>query len=326
MTSRPPRWVGVTGLVIGLGLASAPALFQMYDRAPAGGDMMVEFEPYMTQQKVDTFNGYMDTIGAAVAEIGTLRQEMVADGTLTAEQFDTQYSIAMQLANQWSAIDEDMGDLLARMDRNLDNYDAVNSLPSFDLFPFFFVIPGGLMAMAGFWLLLPKRGGKGAATWALLLLGIGMVLAPVAFQMFTRAPKGAEMIDDFRPMMTVDRVRNVQGYFVTLGAGESQLRASVMPAFEAAGGDAADYPAIGQYSAVWPRMLTDFNPMIATMRDNIDNFEAVDAMPSFDLFPWFFLVPGLIVAGAAGWALRTGRREAEPDPTPDPTTPGGTPS
>ncbi|MEZ5271191.1 MAG: hypothetical protein R2694_02630 [Ilumatobacteraceae bacterium] len=322
MTSRPPRWVGATGLVIGLGLASAPALFQMYDRAPAGGDMMVEFEPYMTQQKVDTFNGYMDAIGAAVTEIADLRQQMADTGTLTAEQFDTQYSIAMQLADQWSAIDEDMGDLLARMDRNLGNYDAVNSLPSFDLFPFFFVIPGGLMAMAGLWLLLPKRGHQRGATWALLVLGVGMVLAPVAFQMFTRAPKGAEMIDDFRPMMTVDRVRNVQGYFVTLGAGESQLRATVMPAFEAAGGDAADYPAIAEFSAVWPTMRTDFNPMIATMRDNIDNFEAVDAMPSFDLFPWFFLVPGLIVAGTAGWALRTGRG----DEAPDPTTPGGTPS
>ncbi len=45
--------------------------------------------------------------------------------------------------------------------------------------------------------------------------------------------------------------------------------------------------------------------MVATMSDNVDNYEAVDALPSFDLFPWFFVVPGVLVAVFAGLALRT---------------------
>lgn len=44
--------------------------------------------------------------------------------------------------------------------------------------------------------------------------------------------------------------------------------------------------------------------MIATMSDNVDNFQAVDALPSFALFPWFFAIPGALVAGLAGVALR----------------------
>ena len=44
--------------------------------------------------------------------------------------------------------------------------------------------------------------------------------------------------------------------------------------------------------------------MIATMSDNIDNFEAVDAMPPFPLFPWFFVIPGCTRRRLAVIALR----------------------
>jgi len=47
------------------------------------------------------------------------------------------------------------------------------------------------------------------STLGLVLFGLGIAVAaaPVAFQMFDRAPKGADMIDDFRPMMTRERGR-----------------------------------------------------------------------------------------------------------------------
>lgn len=77
-----------------------------------------------------------------------------------------------------------------------------------------------------------------------------------------------------------------------------------MPALVESGGDAADYPAITQFSTDWPSIVTEFNPMIATMSDNVDNFQAVDALPSFSLFPWFFVVPGALVAGLAAVSLR----------------------
>jgi hypothetical protein len=41
-------------------------------------------------------------------------------------------------------------------------------------------------------------------------------------------------------------------------------------------------------------------PMIGAMGDNVDNYLGVDALPPFDLFPWFFVAPGvlLVVLGA----------------------------
>ena len=39
--------------------------------------------------------------------------------------------------------------------------------------------------------------------------------------------------------------------------------------------------------------------MIGAMSDNVDNYEAISALPPFPLFPWFFVVPGLLIAGLA---------------------------
>src|SRR5436190_22794770 len=47
---------------------------------------------------------------------------------------------------------------------------------------------------------------------ALIVLGVGLILAPVAFQMFSRAPKGAQMLDDFKPFMTERRLGCFESY------------------------------------------------------------------------------------------------------------------
>ena len=63
-----PRRALVAILVIGIGLASAPAAFQMFTRAPKGGRMIEQFRPYMTTAKIGRFQGYLGEIGRADAE------------------------------------------------------------------------------------------------------------------------------------------------------------------------------------------------------------------------------------------------------------------
>ena len=327
MRAGLPRWTVTVTLVIGAGLALAPVAFKMFERAPLGGDMIAAFEPYMTEEKLSSFNGYMDTIDRAVTEADDLRDAVVAQGDLTEEQYDTTYTGATKLTTDWAAIDADMGDLLTRMDQNMDNYRDMAALPPFWMFPWFFVLPGLFIAglsVAALWHLRRGRRPKGVLV-ALLAMGLGVVAAPAIFQMFTRAPQGGQMINEFRPMMTRTRVQSVQGYFITLGAGEGQLRVGAEQAFVDGGGDMADYPALQEFSTTWPTIVGDFNPMIATMSDNVDNFEAVDAMPPFPLFPWFFVIPGVLVAGLAGFALRRSAPTTDPSLTPSPEAETATP-
>ena len=308
----PNRLPIIAALIIGIGLMLAPVAFQMFSRAPLGGDMIDDFGPYMSTEQVELFRGYLVTVDEANAESLALQTDLVAAGAITADN-DAALVAVKQLNGSWAGINSDMTDLIDRMENNIGNYEAVAALPKFDLFPWFFLLPGLIIATLSASILWAQRSGgrPRRRLWALFAVGIAVLLAPAMFQMFSRAPQGRDMIDDFRPMMTRERVQNVQGYFITMGAAEGQLRTQAMQLAEDAGISAEELPAITEFSSEWPTIVVEFNPMVATMSDNVDNFAAVDALPPFNLFPWFFVVPGVLVAGLAGFSLR--RRPDEHD-------------
>jgi hypothetical protein len=138
-------------------------------------------------------------------------------------------------------------------------------------------------------------------------MGMGLIAAPFIFQMMggeNRAFEGNSMIDDFKPIMTNERVGAVQGYFPVIALAEGQIRNELLPLAKAQSPDATP-PVIGQFSQQWPGISSEFAQFLGVMSDNLDNFAAVKALPPFALFPFFFIVPGLLVAGLT---VAAGRR------------------
>jgi len=304
------RGLIVAALFVGVGMMLAPVAFQMFTRAPSGASMINDFRPYMEVEKIELFQGYMEQIGAAAAETETaLIADLSAAGSIDEADLDSDFALVAAFLDEWPTIDEDMSDMLDTMDTNRGNYAAVDALPSFDLFPWFFVIPGLLVALTAAVVLFRERKGRSVAVgrWILVGLGVAVMLAPVAFQMFSRAPDGGDMINDFRSMMTREQVQDVQGYFITLGTGEGQLRTALVPLAD----DPDSYVAITRFNEDWPTIVGEFNPMIGTMSNNVDNFADVDALPPFPLFPWFFVIPGALIAGLAFFAGRRGPATTE---------------
>lgn len=299
-------------LCLGLGLVAAPAVFQMFTRAPEGGIMINEFRPYMTQAKIDQFQGYMAEIDAAVTEIdASLEPEVSRDLDLDAAGFDEQFPLTTSLQDRWDDVYADMNDdMLSDIEDNLDNFAAVDALPPFAMFPWFFVVPGLLTAGLAASVLVSDRRGKrtGRRLVALAVIGFGILAAPAVFQMFTRAPEGGAMISDFKPLMTRERVQTIQGYFLVIGGGEGEVRNAVLPAVESG---AQDFPAVAALNEDWPLINSEMAPMIGAMSDNVDNYAAVKALPPFALFPWFFVIPGLAILVLALVARRA------PSPTTD---------
>lgn len=296
------RWHLLVVAALGLGLALAPVAFRMFDRTPAGGDMIADFEPYMTSEKLTAFRAQLAVIDAAQREAAAALDRLPS-------QQRQQYPSAMAFVEQWPAIDDDMQSMLATMDDNLGNYRGVAALPPFALFPWFFVAPGLLVAGVAAWTLVADKGrhparGRRAALWA---LGLGLVAAPAVFGMFTRAPGGATMIDGFRPFMTETKVGQIQGYFLTIGAGEGELRRAVIPdlAVIAQRPPDAVLPAVHRFNEDWPAISGDLAPMVGTMADNVDSFAGIAALPPFWLFPWFFVVPGVAIAVLTSRSRRT---------------------
>jgi hypothetical protein len=300
----PLPWLAIT--LIGLGLIAAPAIFQMFSRAPLGKTMIDEFRPFMNSSTVTNFEGYLNEIGTAEAEArGPLRTALAP--AATDASFNATFPGLADFIDKWPQVRSDMGSMLKTMRRSIDNFEAVDALPEFDLFPWFFVVPGLLVAIVGAWQIGRARRGvtAGPAWWVTLAIGLGLVAAPAAFQMFTRAPLGGSMINNFRPLMNEKNVQKVQLYFLSIGGGEAELRTRAPEVLGVAADEyRARFPAIAKFNRDWPKISNQMAPMVGAMSDNIDNFQAVDALPPFPLFPWFFVAPGLLLAALAIVARR----------------------
>ncbi|MEY2505331.1 MAG: hypothetical protein QOG27_1611 [Verrucomicrobiota bacterium] len=328
-TSGVGRRALVALALIGAALAIAPLAFGMFDRGPKGAQLMAEFKPFMTDARLSGFQRHIADIDAAVRETaGPVARRLEGRGAAAHERFDRRFTGFAEFRRAWGPIHADMKDLLDTIQANTVNYQAVVALPSFKLFPWFFVIPGALVALLALAALLAARL-RPAVRWALVVVGIGLVLAPVAFEMFDRAPKGATMMKAFKTIETRPKVEQMQGYFSTIAVGQGALRLDVVPALRDSGLStrqiARRFPALTTLNRRWIGILNDLTPMIGAMSDNVDNYQAVAGLPAFGLFPWFFVLPGLLIAGLALLPVRRGGRKAAPatagGPLPTPSTP-----
>jgi hypothetical protein len=291
------RWPLAVLAVIGICLIMSPVAFGMFSKAPDGASMMTSFSPFMTTHRLDGFQADMRDVGNAVAQ----GQRAIHDTSRTPAGARIVAHLAPQFgafAHQWQAVNSDMGGMLVKIKANLPNYQAIAALPSFRLFPWFFVIPGAiLLVLAAMGLL--RASAWPALRWVAVVLGIALVLAPVGVQMFSRAPKGAQMMSTFKTIETRQHLRRIQGYFSDMAVGQGLVQLNLLPALHHARLSAAQihtrYPALETLDAKWVHILNDMTPMIAAMANNIVNYQAISSLPSFRLFPWFFVLPGVIV-------------------------------
>jgi len=309
------RWPLVVVLAVGIGLAAAPVAFDMFSKAPKGAVMIADFRPYMTPSRLAGYQHELAEIDAGVKQTDTSVADYL-DGAGGRRQFNATYSDFAAFARQWPAIDSKMTELMDQVQGNLGNYRAVAALPSFRLFPWFFVIPGLLVAATALAVLLQPSCWR-AGRWILVVLGVGLVVAPAVFQMFGRAPEGGRMIAAFKTIETTENVQQIQGYFGSMAVGQGAVRLEIVPALEKRGLSetriSAQFPAVTQLDADWVHILNDMTPMIGAMSDNVPNYQAVASLPPFPLFPWFFVIPGVLVAGLAlGAGTRTVGAPAEP--------------
>ena len=312
---RRKRWPLAVLAVIGIGMILAPVAFGMFSKAPDGASMMTSFTPFMTSHRLDGFQADMRDVGNAV----TQGQEAIRETDRTSAGARTLARVAPQFhtfAREWVAVNSDMGGMLVKIQANLPDYQAMAALPSFRLFPWFFVIPGVIL------LILAAVGLARAAAWRSLrwvavVLGVALVVAPVAIQLFSRAPKGAQMMSTFKTIETHHHLRRIQSYFSEMAVGQGLVQLQLLPALRHADVSAAEihgrYPALNTLDANWVHILNDMTPMIAAMSNNIGNYQAISSLPSFRLFPWFFLLPGLIVIVLA-LVGGTRRRRGAADP------------
>lgn len=178
--------------------------------------------------------------------------------------------------------------------------------------------------------------------WPILLIGIALIVMPFVISLPSRASAGQKMIDAFHPIMQPASVNTTVNYynqtFVPLGsvatgavqaAGEapqliaalaSQLHMTPAQVQQFLG---ANFPAmaallggLAQLSPVFknvPPGLAHYKPLVNTMQANVGNYAKIDSLPNFNLFTWFFVIPGILLVLLAAGALVLSRRGVTAD-------------
>jgi hypothetical protein len=286
--------------IFGAALVVMPVAFNMFNKAPQGASMLVQFKPFMTTNRLDGFQSELKEINLGIRQTDSNVVSALTAGKGGRATFDSSYPTFASVDRQWPTIDRTMTNLMDEVQRNQGNYEAMAALPSFRLFPWFFVGPGAVLFLVALLLLArPRWWSKGR--WGLVVLGVALIAAPVVFQMFSRAPKGGQMMTAFKHIETTSNVENIQSYFGTMAEGQGAIRLNIVPALERAGYSAGqirtDFPAVATLDAQWVHILNDMTPMIGAMSDSVPAYQAISSLPPFPLFPWFFVAPGVLIIG-----------------------------
>lgn len=226
-------------------------------------------------------------------------------------------------------------------------------LPNFQLFPLFFLLPGVLISLGAVRFL--HRDGatdsqgrpvaaKGAAKF-LAVIGLMLILAPLIpmppgfHSIRTVGPHGATMLEDFagpvntnskQAVMSMATVRQFDRYVSEMRAGAGDFVPAIQDAALVFGhrhitsSGAASFLASDTSVTEANALSTGFQPMynlfhrmLTTMSLDMGDYHAVQALPSFALFPYFFIIPGILVFGLALGGLLRGNPNSRDDGPPE---------
>jgi len=150
-----------------------------------------------------------------------------------------------------------------------------------------------------------------ALWWAVLVIGVVLVVAPLAMGMPGKAAAGQRMLNGFHPLMQPASVQKTATYYnqvfkplgvvatqFTHAASNPQMQTQLKPLMPML------QPVMPIFAQVNPG-LDWYKPLVSTMQANVDNYRQVNSLPNFNLFAWFFIVPGILLVLLAGAGLWT---------------------
>ncbi|MBL1078432.1 hypothetical protein JK358_28900 [Nocardia sp. 2] len=314
------RWPFAVLTVIGVLLLLAPVVTGMFPRAVKGEAMIGAFEPYVTEQSIAGYRDDLRVLDGARANVLALQANSQQPGSF--ERVET-------FVRDYPGIRADLSGMLDSIDGNRENFRKLSGTTPFGTLPWLLALAGLVLIAAG---ILGFRsvsnGGRGAGWYAAAALtALGLLAVPVTGGLFQAAPAAQPVIDSFRPILTGEEVREIQGYFVTLVAADGELNSRYVGAVRAAH-PGADLTGITELEARWQPMTARFAALVGVLNDNIRNFDAVVALNNstaplgftgFRGLGWAFVIPGAAALALSGLGLRSSRGR----PAPDHSTAGG---
>lgn len=288
---------------VGLALVAVPFVTGMWARAPQGAAMITAFEPSMREARVAAYQRDLGDLEQGIREASVRGPRALFPGLgagAARQRFATAAPMFSGFQAQWPKTNASLRSVVDPIVQARPGYEALAALPSFRLFPWFFVVPGAALFLLGLAALVWPRAWSGVR-WGVVAVGAGLVAAPIAFSLWDRAPQGAALVEAFRPVETRAKVVRVQNDFGQVAIVQGALAGELIPALQRRGLTQAEidrqFPAVTQLNRRWIQILNDLTPVIGVMSNNVRRFQAVAELPPLTAFPWIFLIPGLLALG-----------------------------
>jgi hypothetical protein len=148
------KWLWACVLAIGLAFVIVPLALSMPSKASAGQEMLNGFRPIMQPDQVAATAMYYNDVFTPLGKVVPLFAQLPPSMQTGFGQLVQQAGVDTTVFAKVPAGLRHYQPLVLTMQANVDNYKQVDSLPSFDYFAWFFVVPGVLLvllAVFGIW-------------------------------------------------------------------------------------------------------------------------------------------------------------------------------
>ncbi|WP_327139230.1 hypothetical protein [Nocardia sp. NBC_01327] len=299
------RWPFVAVIVLGVLLVAAPLITGMLPRAIKGEAMIDAFHPYIASKSIQDYRDDLHVLDEARTNVLAIQANGGQPG---------KFDYVDKFVQDYPSINANLTGMVDSIDANQDNYRKLSSTAPFGALPWLLALPGLVLITAGGFGLRAARNGKRGVFWhgTAALAGLALLAVPLTGGLFQAAPAAQPLINDFRPILTHDEVRTVQGYFVTIVAADGELNSRYVSALKTARPD-ADRTGITALEARWQPMTARFAALVGVLNDNVGNFDAVVALndstkplglTAFRGLGWGFVIPGSLALAVAAAGLR----------------------
>lgn len=148
-------------------------------------------------------------------------------------------------------------------------------------------VAAGLQRGADFATWLSARGSLPALGVA--ALGAALVLLPVLTGLWGGASRGAAMLSHFKPHMAPAQLNKLQGDLHTMNTAFSTTSHTKL---------------LSQFDRLqWPLAHAHFQGTLDAVSQQRGHFNTLSSLPSLSSFPWFLLIPGVLLLALAAAAL-----------------------
>ena len=313
--------VAVLVMVVGAGLVAMTLISNLFAVGPAFENLIVDFRPALTQSSIDTARADIAGLSAVQSEFATkLAPALSQQLKMTPTQFNGFVSKNFPaVATGMSALPTvvpTFNGLINTLDKQRPLFASADAIPTKSLpattVPWALFGAGILVLLIGLLMLRsPKAGGAAA-----IVLGLLLLLAPVALSLPTKASDADQLNANLKPVYTQALVTNATGALQTIGAMGNEMQTKMLPALatqlkmtpqQLQTFLASNFPATARALQTMPASMERFNTLVKVFDKNLANYNTLKPVGLARLI-LILMVAGGLVAGLGALTVLKGRR------------------